>query len=103
MTFSFDSISDAIGKSEQLLLLSQQSKWDDFLELDAERQALISGFDFKDISLSEADYTKLQHQMNKLISLNEKLESTCLAQREEIAGEMKKIRKNNKVAQAYMQ
>jgi hypothetical protein len=103
MSYSLDIITNAIKKSEQLLMLSKKSKWESFADLEEERQALISTISLGNLVLLEGDYNDLTAQMNELIILNGKLESTCLKQRNIIAGELKGFRKSNKVAQAYSQ
>ena len=103
MAYLRNLITDAIKKSKQLLTLSNESKWEQFVELETQRQALIKAINLENTELLEQDYNDLHIQMNELISLNKKLESICLKQRNIIANELKSYRKNNKVAQAYSQ
>jgi len=103
MAFSLDTVTEIIKKSKQLLMLSAESKWEEFANLEEKRQLLIKAINLENTVLLEKDYNDVYMQMNELISLNKQLESICLEQRNIIANELKSYRKNNKVAQAYSQ
>ncbi len=103
MAFSLNTVTEIIKKSKQLLMLSAESKWEEFANLEEKRQILIKAINLENTVLLEKDYNDVYMQMNELISLNKQLESICLEQRNIIANELKSYRKNNKVAQAYSQ
>ncbi|MBL1320575.1 MAG: flagellar protein FliT [Methylophaga sp.] len=103
MLLTFDLILNVTEKSKQLLSLAKEEKWDEFSILDTERQTILLDFDFKNINLSEQDSDNIYHQMSELVNLNEKLESICVAKRNDVVGELKNIRQGAKVTQAYSQ
>lgn len=103
MRLTFELLEDITKESKQLLSLAEDSKWDEFSSLNDKRQSALRNVDFINIDLSEQDSSKIHKQMSKLISLNNKLESICVEERDTIAGELKNMRKNAKVAHAYSQ
>lgn len=103
MRLTFEILEELTKESKQLLSLADDSKWDDFSNLNVKRQSTLRNVDFKNIDVSEQDNSKIHEQMSKLISLNNKLESICVEERDTIAGELKNMRKNAKVAHAYSQ
>jgi hypothetical protein len=103
MDFVLNLVLDAINKSKQLLLLAQESKWEDFVIADAERQALLLNLDLTTLELSEEENDKLHSQMSELLLLNKELELICEKQRANIAKELKQFKKKNNVAKAYSQ
>ena len=103
MLLTFDLMVDVTEKSKRLLMLANESKWDEFSILNEERQTILLDFDFESIHLSEQDSDKLYRQMSELVTLNNKLESICVTERDNIAGELQNIRQGAKVTHAYTQ
>lgn len=103
MRLTFDLLEGITEDSKQLLSFAEESKWDEFSSLNVKRHSTLLNVDFKNIDLSEQDSNKIYGQMSELLSLNKKLESICVKERDTIAGELKNMRKNAKVAHAYSQ
>ena len=101
MLLTLDLMQDVTEKSKQLLLLAKESKWDEFSVLNTERQSILLKFDFENMNLSERESDKLYDQMSELVILNDKLESICVNQRDDIANELKNITHGAKVTKAY--
>ncbi|NOQ94572.1 MAG: hypothetical protein GQ547_08075 [Methylophaga sp.] len=99
----FDLVNSGIAKSKSLLLLAEEQEWDQFTELDVERQAVLRSIKLEGLMLSDVENDRLHELMNQLISLNEQLEAVCTQQRSDAAEELQKIRKGNKVNKAYSQ
>jgi len=99
----FSQVTDAITKSKALLLLAESEKWDEFTELATQRQQEISSINLENLNLSDSDNEQLHSLITELIALNEQLEKSCINQRSEAADALQKIRKGNKVSQAYSQ
>jgi len=98
-----DLVEEAIEKSKQLLSLSEKSEWDQFFDLEDERQGVLKRINTKQIELSISDNSELYQQLTELMALNEQLEKVCSQQRTEIADELRKINQGNKVNKAYTQ
>jgi len=98
-----DLVEEAIEKSKQLLSLSEKSEWDQFFDLEDERQGVLKRINTKQIELSISDNSELYQQLTELMALNEQLEEVCSQQRTEIADELRKINQGSKVNKAYTQ
>jgi len=99
----FDLVSTIIAKSKALVLVAESEQWDKFNEIEAERQPLIQSLNLEGLALSASDNVRLHTLMSELIKLNDQLESLCVKQRSNAAGELQKIRKGHKVNKAYSQ
>lgn len=98
-----DLVAEGISKSKALLLLAESSEWEQFSDLDAERQEILRSINLDNLVLSDSEHNTLQALMNELITLNTQLESLCIKQRSDVAQELQKINKGNKVSKAYSQ
>ena len=98
-----DLVSEGISKSKALLLLAESSEWEQFSDLDAERQEILRSINLDNLVLSDSEHNTLQALMNELITLNTQLESLCIKQRSDVVQELQKISKGNKVSKAYSQ
>jgi len=99
----FDQISVGIAKSKAQILLTESEQWDEFTELEPQRQEVLQSINSANITFSDDENERLHSLMNELIKLNEQLEIICIQQRSSAAEELQKIRKGNKVHKAYSQ
>jgi flagellar protein FliT len=97
----FKLVIDGIDKSKQLLVLAEAGEWEQFLELEHQRQSLLSGLSLENIGLTGAQYAEVQTKMAELIDLNDQLEAICRQQRSELAKQIQKISHGNKATKAY--
>jgi len=103
MVPEFKLVLDGIAKSKQLLALAKASNWEQFSELEQQRQALLKGLQLEHIELTGAQYAEVHSKMAELIDLNDQLENICRQQRSEIAEQLQKISHGNKATKAYSQ
>ena len=97
----FDLATDVIVISKQLLLLAEESNWDEFAELDAKRQSLVRSINVESLELSNEENVTFHQLLNEMISLNEQLEKVCTEQRRSITEKLKEIGQGAKAAKAY--
>jgi len=101
MNTLFDLTTDVIVISKQLIVFAEESKWDEFSELDAKRQSLVRSINVESLELSDEDNVVFRDLLNEMISLNEQLGIICTEQREELAGKLKELRVGAKAKKAY--
>ena len=101
MSSILDSVLEGIKKSEQLLGLAESGEWEQFLELEEQRQATLAVLKLDNLDLNEQQYAEMHEQMNQLISLNEQLDIVCRQQRAHLVTELQKLSKGTKAKKAY--
>ena len=99
----FKLVIDGIDKSKQLLVLAEAGEWEEFLELEQQRQSLLNGLSLERLELTGSQYAEVHAKMEELIDLNEQLEVICRQQRSELAKQLQKISHGNKATKAYSQ
>lgn len=99
----FKLVLDGIDKSKQLLVLAEAGEWEQFSELEQQRQSLLSGLRLESLELTGAQYAQVHAKMAELIDLNDQLENICRQQRSELAKQLQKIAHGNKATKAYSQ
>lgn len=101
MSPSRDLILDCVNKSKSLLTLSSQERWEQFSDLEEERQQQLSKINLEALHLPENEYDELSALMNELISLNQQLSLECEQQRKIAMREFKKINQGIQANKAY--
>ena len=99
----FKLVIDGIDKSKQLLVLAEAGEWEQFSELEQQRQSLLNRLRLENLELTGAQYAEVHSKMAELIDLNDQLENICRQQRSEIAEQLQKISHGNKATKAYSQ
>ncbi|NQY25778.1 MAG: flagellar protein FliT [Piscirickettsiaceae bacterium] len=103
MSSILNSVLDGITKSKQLLGLAEAGEWEQFLELEEQRQATLSILTLDNLDLTQQRYDEIKEQMTQLIELNEQLETVCQQQRSFLVKELKKLSKGTQAKKAYSQ
>lgn len=98
-----DLVIDSINKSKQLLVLAETGEWEQFSELEIQRQANLAGLRLEGLDVTHTQYAELHSKMTELIDLNGQLENICRQQRSELAKQVQKISHGNKATKAYSQ
>ena len=99
----FKLVLDGIDKSKQLLALAEAGEWEQFSELEQQRQSLLSGLNLDTLELTGAQYAQVHSKMTELIDFNQQLEAICRKKRAEVAKQLQKISHGNKATKAYSQ
>ena len=98
-----DLVIDSINKSKQLLVLAETGEWEQFSELEIQRQTNLAGLRLEGLNVTHTQYAELHSKMTELIDLNDQLEVICRQQRSELAKQVQKISHGNKATKAYSQ
>jgi len=101
MSSIFDSVIEGIKLSEKLLGLAESGEWEQFLELEAQRQSTLSVLKLDNIDLNEAQYIRIREKMAQLIDLNGQLETVCQQQRAFLVTALQKLSKGSEAKKAY--
>ena len=101
MSSILNSVLDGISKSEQLLGLAEAGEWEEFLDLEQQRQEVLAVLKLDGLDLNEQQYAEMKDQVAQLIELNEQLEIVCQQHRSFLVSELQKLSKGTEAKKAY--
>ena len=101
MPSQLELIASAIAMSETLLTLAEQQDWQQFSQINQQRQTVLTQLDLQSVQTTPDQHQQLQQKMSSLITLNSQIEAICRQQRDEIADSIKQLNKGKTAKNAY--
>jgi hypothetical protein len=101
MPSQIELIVKGITMSKSLLRFAENEEWQQFSELELQRQSILSKLDLQTAQVSDSQYDELQQAMTSLITLNSQIETICRQQRDEIADHLKQLNTGKNAKNAY--
>jgi len=101
MSSALTLVTSLVSESEQILSLVETEQWDAFFDQEQLRQNRIKQLDLRNVDISVQQTLDLRSQMQKLMTLNDQIETVCREKRGEVVAELQKLKQGSRAKKAY--